>query len=156
MPVHGLLLDMPRVFEDFLTTALAETLHAAYGGKVLREPTRHLDVAGRVTLKPDLVWQRGGRTRAVVDAKYKAEQAAGYPNADLYQLLAYCTALGLPRGHLVYAAGAGEPATHTVRNAGVEITCHALDLDTPPAGLVGQVHRLAEQLSATETAAASP
>jgi 5-methylcytosine-specific restriction endonuclease McrBC regulatory subunit McrC len=34
----------------------------------------------------------------VVDVKYNAEQPAGYPNADLYQLLAYCTALGLRRG----------------------------------------------------------
>ena len=31
----------------------------------------------------------------MIDAKYKAEKPAGYPNADLYQLLAYCTVLGL-------------------------------------------------------------
>jgi len=40
------------------------------------------------------------RPGAVVDAKYKAERASGFPNADLYQMLAYCTALGLRDGHL--------------------------------------------------------
>ena len=48
------------------------------------------------------------RPRAVIDAKYKAEKPAGYPNADLYQMLAYCTALRLSDGHLVYAKGSAE------------------------------------------------
>ena len=63
----------------------------------------YLDQAGQVPLRPDIVWKIGGTTAAVIDAKYKAEKPAGYPNADLYQLLAYCTILGLPVGHLVYA-----------------------------------------------------
>jgi 5-methylcytosine-specific restriction enzyme subunit McrC len=83
----------------------------------------------------------------VVDAKYKAETPAGYPNADLYQLLAYCTTLGLRRGHLVYAAGAAAPAVHTIRNAGVEIACHALDLATSPAHLLTQIRNLAARLA---------
>lgn len=145
--VNGLLLDMPRIFEDFVTTALRESLEGAYGGRVRTQYARHFDLAGRVTLRPDLVWQRGARTAAVVDAKYKAEQPAGYPNADLYQLLAYCTALGLPRGHLVYAAGAGEPAVHTVRNTGTEIVCHALDLATDPATLLARVCSIATTLT---------
>jgi 5-methylcytosine-specific restriction enzyme subunit McrC len=44
-----------------------------------------------VVLRPDITWQVGGAVQAVVDAKYKAEKPSGYPNADLYQLLAYCT-----------------------------------------------------------------
>jgi 5-methylcytosine-specific restriction enzyme subunit McrC len=140
--VNGLLLHMPQVFEDFVCTALREELGASYGGSVRTQLVRHLDLAGQVVLKPDLVWMRRGRVEAVVDAKYKAEQPAGYPNADLYQLLAYCTALGLPRGHLVYAAGSGEPAVHTIRSAGVEIVCHALDLATPPAQLLSQMRDL--------------
>lgn len=147
MPVNGLLLDMPRVFEDFVCTAMREELQATYGGRTLRQPTRHLDVAGRITLKPDLVWQRRGRAAAVVDAKYKAEQPAGHPNADIYQLLAYCTALGLPRGHLVYAAGAAVPAVHTVKNAAVEITCHALDPAASPDDLLSRAGELAGRIA---------
>jgi len=58
-----------------------------------------LDQADQVPLRPDIVWKVGGTAAAVIDAKYKAEKPAGYPNADLYQLLAYCTVLGLPVGH---------------------------------------------------------
>ena len=146
VPIHGLLLDMPRIFEDFVCTALREELEATYGGRVRTQLVRHLDLAGRVVLKPDLVWQRGGRIHAVADVKYKAEQPTGYPNADIYQLHAYCTALGLPRGHLIYAAGAGEPAVHTVRNAGIEIICHALDLATPPSDLLSRIGELGAQI----------
>jgi 5-methylcytosine-specific restriction enzyme subunit McrC len=149
--VNGLLLDMPKVFEDFLTTALREQLEASYGGRVRSQLVRHLDVAGRVEIIPDIVWQRHRRVAAVVDAKYKSETPAGYPNADLYQLLAYCTALGLRRGHLVYAKGSGDPAVHTVRNAEVEIICDALDLATEPAHLLTQIHSLSTRLAIADT-----
>jgi 5-methylcytosine-specific restriction enzyme subunit McrC len=150
--VNGLLLYMPQVFEDFVCTALREELEASYGGRVRTQLVRHLDLAGRVVLKPDLVWMRHGRVEAVVDAKYKAEQPAGYPNADLYQLLAYCTTLGLPRGHLVYAAGNGEPAVHTIRNAEVEIVCHALDLAAAPGDLLSRISELGAQVVAEHRA----
>ena len=83
-------------------------------------------------LRPDIVWKIRGSAVAVIDAKYKAEKPAGYPNADLYQLLAYCTVLGLRSGHLVYAKGNEEPARHVVRRSGIEIFCHAVDLDQEP------------------------
>lgn len=35
-----------------------------------------------------------------------------------------------------------------VRNAGVEIACHALDLAAPPAGVLAQVRALAARLAA--------
>ena len=41
-----------------------------------------------MVLRPDIVWKVRGSAVAVIDAKYKAEKPAGYPNADLYQLLA--------------------------------------------------------------------
>jgi hypothetical protein len=46
-------------------------------------------------------------------------------------LLAYCTTLGLDVGHLVYAKGNESRAKHVVRNAGIRIVQHALDLDQP-------------------------
>lgn len=142
VPVNGLLLEMWQVFEDFVTTALREELETAHGGRVHGQPVRHLDLAGRVKLEPDILWLKQGRVAVVVDAKYKSRR----PNDDLYQLLAYCTALGLPRGHLLYAAGAERPVVHTVRNAGVEIVCDALDLARPPAHLLAQIRRLGAAL----------
>lgn len=85
-----------------------------------------------VTLRPDIVWKIRGSPVAVVDAKYKSEKPADYLNADLYQLPAYCTVLGLREGHLVYAMGNEEPARHVIRQSGIAIFCHALDLSQLP------------------------
>lgn len=99
--------------------------------------------ADRVLLKADIVWRVGGKAAAVIDAKYKAEKPSGFPNADLYQLLAYCTALRLRVGHLVYVAGNEQPACHVIHQAGTEIVCHALDLSQPPDALLLEISRLA-------------
>jgi 5-methylcytosine-specific restriction enzyme subunit McrC len=110
--------------------------------------------AAQVVLWPDIVWKVRGSPAAVIDAKYKAEEPAGYPNADLYQLLAYCTVLGLSTGHLVYAKGNEEPARHRVRRSGVEIFCHAVDLSLPPKRLTSQMQDLARTIAATRPAPA--
>ena len=146
--VTGFLLDMPLVFEEFVTVALREALESAYGGRVVGQARGwFLDEAMRVSLRPDVVWYWNGAPAAVADAKYKVESPAGYPNADLYQMLAYCTALQLSRGHLVYAKSAGQTVRHRVREADVEIIGHALDLDCEPDALLRQVHDLAGELA---------
>lgn len=142
----GFLFDLWRIFEDFLTVALSEELHARHRGAAQRQYPCYLDEARAVRMKPDLVWQLHGRPAAVVDAKYKQEKPGGYPDADLYQLLAYCAALHLSCGHLVYARGNADPARHVVRHTGIEIVCHALDLAVPPAELLAQVADLAQEL----------
>ena len=142
--VNGFMLDMPKVFEDFLTAALGAAL-AAYGGRCKAQDRWHLDEADQITMRPDIVWyDAAGAVGAVVDAKYKAEKPSGFPDADLYQMLAYCTALRLPRGHLVYAKGNEPAAMHVVRNAGVEIHQHALDLNQPPPQLLEQIDFLSQ------------
>lgn len=100
-------------------------------------------------MEPDLVWQLHGRPIAVVDAKYKQEK----PLAGLYQVLAYCTALRLPRGHLVYAQGNADPMRHAIKHADIEIVCHALDLRLPPVKLLAQVGKIADELVASAPAA---
>ncbi|MBO0822254.1 MAG: restriction endonuclease [Actinobacteria bacterium] len=147
MTVNGFLLDMPQLFEDFVTIALREALEPAYGGEVIGQDRHHFDEAGRVLLRPDIVWKIRGTVAAVADAKYKAEKPAGYPNADLYQLLAYCTVLGLTTGHLIYAKGSEEPGRHIVCGSGVEILCHAIDLDTEPETLLSQMRLLGARVA---------
>jgi 5-methylcytosine-specific restriction enzyme subunit McrC len=147
--VDGFLLDMPVLFEDFVTVALREALVAAYGGRVAAQDRHYLDQAGKVALRPDIVWKLRDSPVAVIDAKYKAEKPVGYPNADLYQLLAYCTVLGLPDGHLVYAKGNEEAARHAIRQSGIEILCHALDLNQPPEALLARVRGLAQAIASS-------
>ncbi len=102
-----------------------------------------LDEAENVPVKPDFVWTYGGLPRVVVDAKYKSEKPSGFPQADLYQMLAYCTVLGLNEGHLVYAKGFEDERTHAVRRSGVKIIAHTLGLEASPKELLDQVARLA-------------
>jgi 5-methylcytosine-specific restriction enzyme subunit McrC len=147
--LNGFLLDMPKLFEDFVTVALRESLVAEFGGRVDGQDRHYLDQAGKVVLRPDIVWKIRGSPAAVIDAKYKAQKPAGYPNADLYQLLAYCTVLGLREGHLVYAKGNEEPARHVIRQSGIEIFCHALDLSQPPEALLDQISGLAHAVAST-------
>lgn len=144
----GFLVDMAKVYEDFLTVALTEALRP-YGGWCRSQDRHHLDVDDLIAIKPDLVWYRDGTPAAVVDAKYKAEKPAGFPDADLYQMLAYCTALGLPDGHLVYAKGNASEVTHTVRNVGVVVHAHTVDLDAQPINLLREIGDLASRIVTT-------
>ena len=126
----GFLMNMNDVFQEFVTVALREALGVSE--RMFREssiPT--LDEKGRVNLEPDLTWWQGGRCVFVGDAKYKKVKIESVPNADLYQLLAYVTALDLPGGLLVYAQDDAEPVIpviHNVQNSGKRLEVAALDL----------------------------
>lgn len=149
----GFLVNMNTVFEDFVTISLTEAF-APFGGHCVAQDRHTLDEAHLVKLRPDLVrYGPGGQPAAVVDAKYKKETPAGYPYADLYQLLAYCTALQLPVGHLVYAEGSDLAARVRIQHAGITIVQHALNLKQPAAGLLSQVADLAAEIAAAVPAA---
>ena len=152
--LDGFLFDMNALFEDFVTGALREALRE-HGLVARPQDSHHLDVAGRIGIRPDVVVHApDGRTPvAVVDAKYKTEKTGAYPTADLYQMLAYCTALGLDEGHLVYAAGRAGGHVHEVRGStdpgrrGILLHQHALDLDRASGELLGAFRDLAARLA---------
>ena len=123
----GFLMDMNAVFQELVTVALRETL----GGSADRFGERSipsLDKGGQVRLRPDLVWRDGSSCVFVGDAKYKRIRDERVPNADLYQLLAYATALDLPGGLLIYAKGEADTTSYRVRYSGKRLEVAALDL----------------------------
>jgi 5-methylcytosine-specific restriction enzyme subunit McrC len=144
--VSGFMFDMWRIFEDFVCVALREAL-APFGGASSLQYRTHLDEARAIGMRPDFVWSSGGAPRVVVDAKYKAEKYEGFPQADLYQLLAYCTVLGLPTGHLVYAKGSESPGVHKIKGANVTVRQHALDLSQSRGELLARIDDLAAQMT---------
>lgn len=144
--VSGFVFDMWRIFEDFVCVALREALKP-YGGVSSLQHRMHLDRRRQVDLQPDFVWTGPAGQQVVVDAKYKAEQPSGFPQADLYQLLAYCTVLGLSDGHLIYARGNERAIRHEIVGADVAIHCHTINLDARPELLLGQISSLAELLA---------
>lgn len=145
---HGFLMDMNQVFQEFVTRALREAL--GLSDRAFRSdsgiPDVTLDEARRVGLRPDLTWWDGPICRFVGDVKYKRVQDAHVPNADLYQLLAYATALDLPAGLLVYAQGEAADAVHVVRHAGKRLEVYALDLSGTIDDLGRRIERLAERV----------
>ncbi|WP_419931854.1 McrC family protein [Candidatus Poriferisodalis sp.] len=109
------MLDMNRLFENFITTRLQRKLGSlfdvreqatsAFGeSEVIENRQKH------VSVRPDLLLRQGGRVVGVADIKYKlaardkrTDPDGAYGRAsDYYQLLAYATALKLKEGTLIY------------------------------------------------------
>ncbi|MEU2251718.1 restriction endonuclease [Nocardia xishanensis] len=141
--VTGFMFDMWRIFEDFVTSALSVAMRRI-GGRGRTQAKIWLDTGSKIKMHPDLIWYEDDVPVAVVDVKYKAIRPKSIPDADLYQLFAYCMTLGLSEGHLVYAKGNEPVRTHVIVNCGVTIHCHALDLGQPPARLLESVDALAQ------------
>lgn len=150
------LVDMNEVFERFVWTALRESLGLPRSVFPLESRGRplFLDQRKRIKLEPDLSWWRDGRCIFVGDAKYKRVAASGVKHPDLYQMLAYTTATGLPRGLIIYAQGETEPTTHVVHLAGKSIEVRILDLDGSPQECLDRVALLANSIRLSARASA--
>ena len=142
---RGFLIDMNVVFQEFVTRALREELRVSE--RTFRSdneiPRVDLDADGKIRLEPDLSWWDGADCVFVGDAKYKRIDYKQVPNADLYQLLAYVTALDLPGGLLVYAKGEMEPTTYRIEHADKALEVVALDLSGSIENLRGSIRDLA-------------
>jgi 5-methylcytosine-specific restriction enzyme subunit McrC len=142
--VHGYVLSMSWLFERLITQLLSERPGLV---RVSAQRTSQLDAAGRLTIKPDLVFLDGRTVVAVADTKYKLLDESGrFPNADAYQLITYCARLGLGTGHLIYAAGEPCPEPYLITGAGVQLVVHALDLAQPLPDLERDVAALASRI----------
>ncbi|MDO8147517.1 hypothetical protein Q6350_03645 [Isoptericola sp. b515] len=143
-----LTLPMHEIFEDFLAHELGRRL-GERGGRVYPQDVRWtLDADRTVGLRPDLVWDQEGHPVAVVDAKYQRVGPRDTHGDNAYQLLAYCTALGLPEGHLVYAEAVGPiPPPLRVVRGGPTIHLHALDLAAPFAEVMAQLDGIARVIA---------
>ena len=142
----GFLFNMNEVFQEFVTQSLREALQVS-DRVFLERSIPSLDEQGTAGLRPDLTWWHGSECVFVGDAKYKGIRHESVPNADLYQLLAYVTALDLPGGLLVYAQGEAEPSDYVVRNSGRRLEVAALDLSGTLDDVLERVGVLAERVT---------
>lgn len=146
VPFDGFLLDMNALFERFVTRGLAERLPPP-----LRLSAQHatpLDVGQSVAMRPDIVLQRNGAVVLAGDCKYKALGAGEHRHHDLYQLLAYTTALDVPNGVLIYPRHLVDIATAiTVRNTGHRLRETTIDLGGPPTHVRAELDALAARVA---------
>jgi 5-methylcytosine-specific restriction enzyme subunit McrC len=114
-----------------------------------------LDEEGTIRLEPDLSWWADDRCVFADDSKYKKADDT-VPNADVYQMLAYLTALQLTRGLLVYAAGENVLHSITIRFADKRVLIRTLDVSQPPADVLTQIAKLASLIRSITAHAPMP
>ena len=150
------LIDMNVVFERFLYVALGEALGLT-GDQWQHQARLKLDEGGSINMEPDLSWWVPGSAGFgpfpcfVGDAKYKKLDAPGFRHADIYQMLAYCTAADLPSGLLIYAAGEDPSGKYRINHGGKTIEVATLDLSGTPEHILSEVDRLADRVRAHAT-----
>ncbi len=147
------LIDMNQVFEDFMVVGLREALGLTEYTFPQEARGRELWLAAgqKVRLKPDISWWQDNRCLFVGDAKYKRTNAHGAQNHDIYQVLAYAVAAGLPGALLIYAHDEQErvtPAVYDIPHANKRIEVAVLDLHGSQAELMQRIHALAHKVRA--------
>ena len=145
------LIDMNQVFEDFVVVGLREALGLTEYTFPQEARGRKLWLAAgqKVRLKPDISWWQDNRCVFVGDAKYKRTTAHGAQNHDIYQVLAYAVAAGLPSALLIYAHDEQEridPVTYDISSADKRIEVAVLDLRGQPNEILKRVKRLARKV----------
>lgn len=141
------LIDMNRVFELFVEDRLRRYLTGR--AQVIGQARTTLDRGSQIRMCPDLVIRRSGRPVFVADSKYKLTATGAGREADYYQLLAYCTALGLPEGMLIYCQHDGDVPARlaTVVGPGAErLLTVAMRLDGAPEEVDARFLSLAEDI----------
>jgi 5-methylcytosine-specific restriction enzyme subunit McrC len=106
----------------------------------------YLDAVRAIRLEPDISWWDGKRCLFVGDVKYKQINVAGILHPDLYQLLAYTIATGLPDGLLIYASGEDKPVIHEVLQASKRLHVTTVDLRGAPDDILAQVRNIATSI----------
>ncbi len=136
------LLDMERVFERYVTRGVV----SAFGGdgRTATAQETHVVAAG-LEMRPDVTVRRDGRPALVADAKWK--RPAGAPaTADLYQMLAYCTALGVERAVLVYPGRRDRLRTYALQTAPICVEMRTLRVVGDAAACRRSLRRLGRAL----------
>jgi 5-methylcytosine-specific restriction enzyme subunit McrC len=97
---NGFLLDMNRLYEQFVQAAFINVSRRSKCRVAIQEPSALSVGLGSPKIKPDVtVWSAGG-VAAVADAKYKKDFTA--PQSDIYQVITYGTVLNCPEVYLLY------------------------------------------------------
>lgn len=120
LPFSGFLLDMNKLFEKFVEQAFV-TVGAKLGVEIWPQKAERLADSPFVRIYPDIIVACAGTMVAIVDAKYKRD-AFGPQNSDMFQVIAYGTALRCSDTYLFYPETevAGEK-TVPVRNSSIVV-----------------------------------
>jgi 5-methylcytosine-specific restriction enzyme subunit McrC len=107
VPAQAFLLSLERLFEQYVTRAVLDGLaRPGTSWQVTVQESRPaceaVEAQPAIDVRPDVRIDRGGRPVLVLDAKWKRLPPDAVVTEDLYQVLAYCTVLGVRSAVLVY------------------------------------------------------
>lgn len=150
------LLNVAKVYEDFVGRVLQTTLHPEGFDVDLQVSDWRLDAEGKIRMRPDIVISRSGRVVAVADTKYKVwgESDGSPPNADVYQALAYAVTAGIREVHLLYVSGDVVPRRYEIAATGTTVVAHAVDVSGEPGVLLAGARELGVVLALPSSSAA--
>ena len=142
-PFLAFLIDMNWLFEKVVWTIINQ--HSSDLGVTAREQKYYpLDKASLVKVQPDVILYHQNLPALILDAKYKLD-----PNrADVYQVLAYCHALGLNRAILVHPEGEQIPTRQLlIREPGeFKISYLSIDLSVDPSDIEEAIRGFIEEV----------
>lgn len=140
------LLDLGRVFENYLARTVADAFTRRPGWEVEVQPRFELGATRGepVVLQPDLLIRRRGMPGAVLDAKWKAPKP---DPADLHQVLAYATVTGARHVGLVYPGRRFARRDLLTDGGRVRVSLFRVQVVGPADACRGSVSRLARSLS---------
>ncbi len=126
---NGFLMDMNKLFESFVAIRLDAAIQRVHTQMQLsRQRSFPLFHDRSNTINPDLVLETRGEVALVADTKYKRRSGADGTPTDYYQLITYCTVLGLKHGVIIYPRHESDVDSRLVV-MGSDITIHELSID---------------------------
>jgi 5-methylcytosine-specific restriction enzyme subunit McrC len=144
------LLDMEQAFEGYLTrgvvSAFARSRRFTVAAQAAHTVNRPAPGQPDVSMRPDLLIGMDGKQVVAVDAKWKRPPKGALVTADLYQVLAYCTALGLGRGVLVYPGRRDRAWEYEFPHTPIRVAVHTLRVAGPREACARSLRRLARSL----------
>ncbi len=149
-PGPTFLLDLERVFERHVTRGVVTAFADRPGWSVGAQQERlvNLPAPGQpdIHVRPDVTIERLGEPALVVDAKWKRLPRTALVTPDLYQVLAYGTALGARHVALVYAGRRRRFWEYVFPRSPIRVTVCALDVAGDRAACERALRRLGRDL----------
>lgn len=145
------LLDMDRVFERYITAGVAReyagSAHLTVSVQPLLTINRPEPALPDIQLRPDFTIAASGRPILVGDAKWKNLVGPSLVTADLYQVLSYCTALGIKRGVLIYPGARDRLWSYSLARAPISLEVRTLCVTRSRESCTRSLTRLARSLA---------
>lgn len=149
MPAPSFLLDLERIFEMHVARGIAEAFarcpNCRVGVQVTHTVSEPAVDQPDITMRPDLTIDRDGRTVLAIDAKWK-RLSRNAETTDLYQVLAYGTALGAEGVVLVYPGRRWSIREYRLARSPLRLMICTLPVGGTRAACVRSVRRLARAL----------